>query len=104
MDDQKMSAEGEFRKEWDPLSTETGMSEEIVGATLKREIKNIIKSYTGWFDPLSELIQNALDAVDKRKSEEKEYSPKVWIEINLKDNYVCVTDNGPGFKKEEFSD
>ncbi len=97
-----MATETGFQNDWDPLSTETGMSIEIVGATLKREIKNIIKSYTGWFDPLSELIQNALDAVDKRKDEERECTPKIWIEINLKDSYVCVTDNGTGFKKNEF--
>jgi len=79
------------------------MAEEIYGATLKREIKNIIKSYTGWFDPLSELIQNALDAVDERTRQEKGYVPRVWIEINLGDDYVCVTDNGIGFSEEQFA-
>jgi len=88
--------------QWDPLSTDIPLSAEIYGATLKRQIKNIIKSYTGWFDPLSELIQNALDAVDMRRQNEKGYSPKIWVEINLNENYVCVTDNGIGFKEEEF--
>jgi hypothetical protein len=97
-----MEHKTEPKDNWDPLSSETGIPAEIVGATLKREIKNIIKSYTGWFDPLSELIQNALDAVDKRKQDEKEYQPQLWVEINLRDNYVCVTDNGIGFKEVEF--
>lgn len=89
--------------DWDPLSSGLGLAEEIVGATLKRTIKNIIKSYTGWFDPLSEMIQNALDAVDKRKESDDKYSPKIWIEINLRDNSICVTDNGIGFKRREFA-
>jgi len=92
----------ELQSNWDPLS-ETAMSEEITSATLKRQIKNIIKSYTGYFDPLSELIQNALDAVDERKRQNKDYTSKIWIEINLKDNYVCVTDNGIGFSREQFT-
>lgn len=87
---------------WDPLSQDMRIAEEIVGATLKRMIKNIIKSYTGYFDLFSELIQNSLDAVDKRKQEEEGYEPKIWIEINIQDNYVCITDNGIGFREDEF--
>ena len=79
---------------WDPLAEKNvEISPEIYASTLKRQIQNIIKSYTGWFDPLSELIQNALDAVDERKGKDKHYSPRLWIEINLKENWVCVTDN-----------
>lgn len=97
-----MTSKITLEERWDPLSSEVGMAAELVGATLKREIKNIIKSYTGWYDPLSELIQNALDAVDKRQQEEKNYSPKIWIEIDLKENRVCITDNGIGFKEVEL--
>jgi hypothetical protein len=46
---------------WDPLKY--SLSEEIVGAVTKRQIKNILKSYTGWYDPFSEMLQNALDAI-----------------------------------------
>lgn len=88
-------------KKWDPLSHK--VSEELFGATIKRQIKNILKSYTGWYDPLSELIQNSLDAVDERKKlGEKDYTPTIWLEINLKENLICITDNGVGFKEEEF--
>ncbi len=87
---------------WDPLSPATSLADEIYAATLKREIRNIIKSYTGWFDPVSELIQNALDAVDQRAEQEKDYTPKIWIEVDLGRNQISVTDNGIGFKKEEF--
>lgn len=86
---------------WDPLKQ--SISEELLGATIKRQLKNILKSYTGWYDPLCELIQNALDAVDERnKLNEKDYAPSIWITIDLKDNVVCVSDNGVGFKETEF--
>ena len=85
---------------WDPL--DTNLSSELVTATIKRQIKNILKSYTGWFDPLSELIQNALDAVDIRKRKDSEYTPSIWIKIDLKENKICVTDNGIGFSEDEF--
>jgi hypothetical protein len=98
-----MSGKSTLGNNWDPLSAEVKMAEEIYASTLKREIKNIIKSYTGWFDPLSELIQNALDAIDERNKTEKDFAPKVWIEINMRDNFVCVTDNGIGFTEEQFS-
>lgn len=94
----------EFNKplsKWDPL--EYSATPELVGATIKRQIKNILKSYTGWYDPLSELIQNALDAVDSRKKlGEVGYVPSIWIKIDMQNNLVCVTDNGIGFMEQEF--
>ena len=59
-------------------------------------------SYTGWYDLLSELIQNALDAIDHRKRRESDYSPKLWIKIDLQTNSISVTDNGIGFSREHF--
>lgn len=86
---------------WDPLKLL--ISEEVLGATIKREIKNILKSYTGWYDPLCELMQNSLDAVDMRKKlNEKDYIPGIWIKIDMHENLICVTDNGIGFKETEF--
>ena len=86
---------------WDPLDYTP--SPELVGATIKRQIKNILKSYTGWYDPLSELIQNALDSIDARKKEgEEDYVPIIWIKIDMQNNLVCVTDNGIGFREQEF--
>jgi len=87
---------------WDPLKQQS-VSEELIGATIKRQIKNILKSYTGWYDPLCELIQNSLDALDLRnKLGEKGYLPRIWIKIDMKNNLICVTDNGIGFKETEF--
>jgi hypothetical protein len=49
---------------WDPLSSESDPG--MLVAAQRREIRNILKSYTGYYDLFSELIQNALDAVERR--------------------------------------
>jgi hypothetical protein len=85
---------------WDPL--EGNLTPDVVDTTIKRQIKNILKSYTGWFDPFSELIQNALDALDARKAENGQFTPKLWIQIDLEENMLSVTDNGIGFAEDQF--
>src|SRR6185295_7212241 len=67
---------------WDPLGHE--IPPEVASATVKRQIRNILKSYTGWFDPLAELLQNALDAVDlrQRREAESDYHPTIWVQID----------------------
>ena len=69
----------------------------------KRQIENILGSYTGYFDPFSEVIQNALDAVEKRSGDqESDYKPKIWIKIDLAENSFSVMDNGIGFTEKQF--
>lgn len=89
---------------WDPLSEESDIDVEILLASKKREIKNILKSYVGMYDPFSELIQNAMDAVERRADELKEnkFKPTLWLEVNLKENSFSITDNGIGFNEKEF--
>ncbi len=53
---------------WDPLAP-TDDDPNVFAAAQKREIRNILKSYTGYYDLFSEMIQNALDAVEKRSAE-----------------------------------
>lgn len=87
---------------WDPLQ---GGSDdlEFVLAAQKREIRNILKSYTGYYDLFSELIQNALDAVEKRAEEgNADYSPSIWITIDLPNERVSVTDNGCAMTEAQF--
>ena len=88
-------------KSFDPLSVKYNGNEEVVIQSLKREIVNILNSYVGWYDPFCELIQNALDAIDKRR-ECEDFVAQIHILINLKDNMVSVTDNGIGFKEAEY--
>ena len=89
---------------WDPLDIYSSAASEIVSAARKREIRNILKSYVGFFDPFAELTQNALDAVDARKKlgQDSEYQREIWVTINLNQNRLSVTDNGVGFKQDEF--
>ena len=49
----------------------------------KQQIRNILKSYVGYYAPLCELLQNAMDAVDRRKEilNEKNYEKKIRILI-----------------------
>ena len=87
---------------WDPLEAAEDTDKEIVSAAKKREIKNILKSYVSNYDPFSELIQNALDAIERRAENDKDFEPKVRIFIDLMQNSVEVVDNGCGFRESEF--
>jgi hypothetical protein len=88
--------------EWDPLTEGEGDLDILAKAT-KREIQNIIKSYTGYYDLFAELLQNALDAVEKRmKASTKPYRPLILVKIDLTDDTVTVIDNGCGMNSSEF--
>lgn len=91
---------------WDPLLVRNEADSEIISAAQKREIKNILKSYVGMYDSFSELIQNAMDAVDKRAAIEEAtgvtYTKKLWLKIDLTENSFSITDNGVGFNQKEF--
>lgn len=86
---------------WDPLEAANSFDRDVLAAAKKREIKNILKSYVSNYDPFSELIQNAMDAVEKRDYE-SEVKPNIKVIINLQENYVEVVDNGVGFERSEF--
>lgn len=88
---------------FDPLEAKTVADTEVRLKALKNEIKGILTSYVGWYDPFCETIQNAMDAVEKRANkEDSDYQPKIWITINLQTNTLMVTDNGVGLDKEQF--
>ena len=91
--DRKMPMEPIKLESWDPLAPESDEPDLVIAAQ-KREIRNILKSYTGYYDLFSELLQNALDAVEKRSNEgDHNYTPAIWIRINLPEESVSVTDN-----------
>ena len=91
-----------YNEAFDPLKAKYDGTEEVVIKALKREITNILNSYVGWYDPFCELIQNALDAIDKRRELQDGFEPCINISISLKDNRITVTDNGIGFKESEY--
>lgn len=94
----------------DPLSLLTkdraGSGEEIsqvLSEAAKGTVSNILKSYTGFFDILCEPIQNSLDSTQKKYLDEGDsYTPKIWIEISIRDKFVRVVDNGQGMDHEQF--
>lgn len=88
---------------WDPLEPH-GADPGILIAAQRREIRNILKSYTGYYDLFSELLQNSLDAVERRNKEktESDYRPKIWVKIDMKASSVSVTDNGCGMDLTQF--
>ena len=91
-----------IRESWDPLE-DTKADHGILSAAQKRQIQNILKSYTGYYDVFAELIQNALDAVERRIEEgDTNYVPSVWIQIDIKEGKISVTDNGCGMDETEF--
>ena len=88
---------------FDPLKAKTLAATEVAAIAQKREIRNILGSYVGWYDPFCELIQNSLDAVEERANKEQvPYKPTLWITINIKENSLSVTDNGIGLDEEKF--
>lgn len=91
---------------FDPLSESLelpGADNSIFQEATRRVVENILKSYTGYFDAFSELIQNALDAIDsRRKLEGDGYHPCVWIDIDIKNRRLRVTDNGIGMDQAQF--
>jgi len=88
---------------FDPLEAKQAINTEVAINALKREIRNILNSYVGWFDPLSELIQNSLDSIEERiLMAGDDYQPKIKITINLTDNLIIVSDNGLGLNEDKF--
>ena len=87
---------------FDPLEANTE-ADEVRLKSQKNQIKGILTSYVGWYDPFSETIQNAMDSVEKRANKESSnYTPKIWITINLQENILIVTDNGIGLEEIQF--
>jgi len=95
-------------EKWNPLElismNGTADIKELALHSTKQQIRNILKSYVGYYDPFCELLQNAMDAVDKRKEiySEDGYEKRIKIIINLMENSVYVADNGIGFEAIQF--
>lgn len=91
-----------YNDKFDPLSAKYAGNDEVVIKSLKREIKNILSSYVGWFDSFCEMIQNALDSVEEREVGEDNYNPQISVVVDLMSNTVSVSDNGIGFDENQY--
>jgi hypothetical protein len=74
----------------------------VIEDATKRVVQNILKSYTGYYDPFSEMIQNALDALDEAQRVNSKFVGKLWIKINLQKKQITVIDNGVGMNEDQF--
>jgi hypothetical protein len=69
----------------------------------KRDVLNILRSYTGTFDCFAEAIQNSLDAVEKAsRLRDTKYTPRIWITIDIENSLLRFTDNGVGMSLQEL--
>jgi len=88
---------------FDPLDAKQIQSTEVAALAQKRELKNILGSYVGWFDPFCELIQNGLDSLEKKlETMPSDFLAQLHVTIDLKDNSLIVSDNGLGLDEPRF--
>lgn len=87
---------------FDPLSAKQSANTGVAANALKREIENILSSYVGWYDPFCELIQNALDSIEENHLITDNFTPKISIIVDIKENRLTVSDNGVGLDKKKF--
>lgn len=91
---------------FDPLATDDttgGSMVSVLEDASKRIVHNILKSYTGYYDVFSELLQNSLDAVQQRQQREgANYQPRIWVALDVPSGLVRVVDNGVGMNEREF--
>ncbi|NVK19169.1 MAG: ATP-binding protein [Methylocystaceae bacterium] len=88
---------------FDPLKIHDSstIDESVVSRRHKRSIHSILHSYVGWYDPFAELIQNAIDSVEKR-SRFKEHDKRVRVIIDEAASQLTVSDNGIGLDQASF--
>lgn len=88
---------------FDPLNFNDAAlpDESVILKRTKRSIHSILHSYVGWYDPFAELIQNAMDAVEKR-SQKDNFTKKISVIIDECGNQVTVSDNGVGLDESAF--
>jgi hypothetical protein len=90
---------------FDPLAEGANLAvydKSVFEEATQRLVQNILKSYTGYFDIFSELLQNSLDAIDKKAhAKPKNFSPKLWVTIDIANRLIRVVDNGTGMGPEE---
>jgi hypothetical protein len=90
-------------KNFDPLNvTDLALPDEsVILKRTKRSIHSILHSYVGWYDPFAELIQNALDSVEKR-AQKDDFEKKIVIIVDEPKNLCTVSDNGVGLDENAF--
>jgi hypothetical protein len=92
---------------FDPLAADSEQDgdalTEVLEQASKRLVHNILKSYTGYFDIFSEVLQNALDAVQQQsRISDASYAPQIWVSVDIPAGKIRVVDNGIGMSEQQF--
>jgi hypothetical protein len=67
--------------------------------SLHRQVKSIVSSYNSPWDPLTELIQNSVDAINQRKSRNSgSFQGEIRIVVDQDSHTITVEDNGIGIE------
>jgi HSP90 family molecular chaperone len=99
------ASEASILNGFDPLAERTDMDDQDRGVfeeATQRVVQNILKSYTGYWDLFSELIQNSLDAIEQKKRTDTSYVGALKIDIDYQTRTVAVSDNGIGMGLREL--
>lgn len=95
-------------------------NEQEIEKNVKSSIQDILRSYRNFWDPYAELLQNSVDAINRRYGllndpsyylydeirkkynvyEETDYVGKILIEIWKDKRKIRISDNGTGIQKE----
>jgi HSP90 family molecular chaperone len=91
---------------FDPLAEGANLAiygKSVFEEATQRVVQNILKSYTGYFDIFSELLQNSLDAIDKKvHAKSKNFIPRLWIKVDIANRIIRIVDNGSGMDPKRF--
>jgi hypothetical protein len=89
----------------DPLANDGLQSSQIskyLQDSQKRDVINILRSYTGTLDVFCEALQNCIDACELRQHREQDgYHPDIRITVDMSHGVLRFVDNGIGMTVEE---
>jgi hypothetical protein len=96
---------------------------EFVERRIKKRIQEVVRSYRNSWDPYSELVQNSVDAINRRfrilndpdfhlyeqyreemgdLESDPSYRGRLHLDINAQDKTITICDNGVGMMKQDI--
>lgn len=86
---------------FNPLLSDAGENDVFL-LLQRRVLKNILDSYHGTYDVFAEVTQNAVDAIDKRRTWNDDFSPKIDVTVDIPNRQFTIIDNGIGISDENW--
>ena len=69
---------------------------------IKRELRSILDSYHHYWDPLSELIQNSRDAIDRARHADSAGPFFIQVKVDAASRTIEILDNGVGIPEDKI--